>query len=233
MYNTFHFPLPVSTSTFHMMTSNMATSNVDDQSQGVPGFRTWFPIMMGSFGLIMIVTFSAMIYSEIRKDKRRRLQDLREGKWVRKAFKDWFSDPETTMSKLTTRQPGRERFLEEQEISAFYETTQDYMVEFFTWAKEQKDEEGIYMEMGRPWCRQLRRILYLRKQALVKVSEDISNMPMRGERFMAVRDLYWEYHYLQKDVKEFWSNGWADWALEYATEENYTLYIPLRFLSLK
>lgn len=94
-------------------------------------------------------------------------------------------------------------------------------MEFFTWAKEQKDEEGIYVEMGRPWCKQLRHILYLRKKALAKLSEDISNMPMRGERFMAVRDLYWEHNYLEKHVKEFWSNGWADYALEYATEEKY------------
>ncbi|KAH6714525.1 hypothetical protein BKA61DRAFT_723237 [Leptodontidium sp. MPI-SDFR-AT-0119] len=203
------------------MTSNMTTSNMADQSKGLPGFRTWFPIMMGLFGLMLFVLFGAIICSENRKDKRRRLQNLREGKWVRSALEEWFSDPETTISKLTSRKPGRERTLEAKEISASYMTTQNFMVEFFTWAKEQKDEEGIYMEIGRPWCRQLRRILYLRKQALAKVSEDISNMPMRGERFMAVRDLYWEHNYLQKHVKDFWSNGWADCALEYATEEKY------------
>ncbi|KAK0101377.1 hypothetical protein ONS95_006552 [Cadophora gregata] len=207
--------------TSNMANSNMTTSNMAHQSEDLPGFRTWFPIMMGLFGLIMFGGFGVMIYFERRKTKRRRLKNLREGKWVRKSLEGWFSDPETTMARLTSRQPGHERTLDANKISDFYATTQDFLVEFFALAKEQKDEECIYMEMGTPWCRQLRHILYLRKQALAKVSEEISNMPMRGERFMAVRDLYWEHKYLQNHIKDFWSNGWPDHPLEYPTEEKY------------
>jgi len=72
--------------------------------------------MMGLFGLILFILFGAIVYSESKKDKRRRLQNLREGKWVRKAFEKWVSEPETVISNLISRKPDRERTLREREI---------------------------------------------------------------------------------------------------------------------